>query len=153
MIKRSAAFLLALILVLSALIACNSGEGVTQNSSTEPNEPTASSVPAQTDPEAPSETDAPEEPEAPVILKRQLLKSATEIGFTSMRVAATKNNPVSFKQNVNDILEGKTVTKIGVPVIKISDPAKDASTELHLIKVGTPAKIIETYPLTILANT
>ena len=145
MSKRYAAFILALILSLSALTSCNSGGNTADGTSSTVKE--SSTDPIQDEP------DKPDEPKEPVIVKRQLLKSATKIGFSSMRVAATKNNPVSFKQNVNDILEGKTVTKIGVPVIKISDPAKDASTELHLIEVGAPAKIIKTYPLTIPANT
>lgn len=155
--KKSLSFILAAALFLSVFVSCNKSETTTPNTSaptldivTEPNTD-APNTDAPTEPD--SDTDAPSVPDEPVTHKRQLSSISQKISFENMRIAATKNNPVAFKQNVNDILEGKKITRVGVPVIKISDHTKDAKTELHVTTKTLPVKILKTYPLTIPANT
>ena len=84
---------------------------------------------------------------------RTLLSSVKDVAFADMCLAASSNNPVSFKQNVNDVMEGTTIKRIGIPVLKISDPTRDCMTELHLVTDTIPTTVLETYPLVIPADT
>lgn len=140
--KKGITLILALLLMLLALTAC-AGEQ-TGGPLTDPiTEPT-------TDPEE-SVTEQPAP--TPTVVERTLFSSNRELSFADMRVAATSNNPVAFKQNVNDVLEGTTVTRIGVPVMTVSDPTKDCKTEVYLMNTSSPAVVLATYPLVIPANT
>lgn len=93
------------------------------------------------------------EQEPPRVVVKQLLSTVDDMTFDNMRVAASNNNPVCFQQNVNDVIEGKMIKKIGIPVMKIADLTKDCMTEIHVVTNSLPATIVETYPLTIPANT
>ena len=162
--KKIFLLLFVLISVFSMLTSCIqkpdfSRDSDSSQSSTANNDASQSSITENEQQKKPTtettdgETDVTDKPVTPTVHKRQLLSSVKNIAFSNIYTAWSANNPVSFKQNVTDMLEETTVKRIGVPIKKISDPTKDCKTAVHLVTETVPATVINTYPLIIPANT
>mgnify|MGYP006874665397 CR=1 FL=1 len=69
-------------------------------------------------------------PQGDKIDATQLLPSVEDVKFENMYVTAKARNPVTFllvdgeNNDMNDRLEGKTVKRIGVPVMKLDNYKK-----------------------------
>ena len=98
-------------------------------------------------------------PQGNKIDAEQLIPSVKDVEFENMYVAAKARNPVTFllvdgeDNDMNDRLEGKTVKRIGVPVMKLDDYKKDSQIDVHVVTKTLPATVIRSYPLVIPANT
>ena len=98
-------------------------------------------------------------PQGNKIDAKQVIPSVKDVEFENMYVAAKARNPVTFllvdgeDNDVNDRLEGKTVKRIGVPVMKLDDYKKDSQIDVHVMTKTLPATVIRSYPLVIPANT
>lgn len=91
--------------------------------------------------------------EEDTLVEKPFFSTVLTQDLASAPSAPDRNNPVSYKPAINSLLEGKRVTKIGIPVKSVDDHTADCSMEIYLTTSTQPVQTIQTYTLTIPANT